>query len=223
MRCARPLPAILATMFTAVPVSSICASSGARGTVATFSGMMGCPVVGTPTTKTSSTAWENCKVRLAFSLVIWVTKSCCFGTFSCQICKSAASSIASLPKIKDYRIITDYCLGAYGKVKTVLLLSNTPIEKVKKISLDYRSMSSVNLVRILAKKWWNMEFDWSDTSEVPDTYSESSVKRYFNVQRELNAVQWHITTNGLTARYVLRTLQTHGTDTQSGKPRSWRI
>jgi chorismate dehydratase len=73
--------------------------------------------------------------------------------------------IASLPKIKDYRIITDYCLGAYGKVKTVLLLSNTPIEKVKKVSLDYRSMSSVNLVKILAKKWWNREFEWSNTSE----------------------------------------------------------
>lgn len=73
--------------------------------------------------------------------------------------------IASLPKIIDYRIITDYCLGAYGKVKTVLLLSNTPFEKVKKVSLDYRSMSSVNLVKILAKKWWNLEFDWNNTSE----------------------------------------------------------
>ena len=63
----------------------------------------------------------------------------------------------------------------------------------------------------------------SDTSTAVDTFSESSVKRYFPVQRELNGVQWNITTNSLNAFYVMRTLQTWGTDTQSGKPRNWRI
>ncbi len=63
----------------------------------------------------------------------------------------------------------------------------------------------------------------SDTSDAPDTYSESSTKRYFPVQKELNAVQWRITTNTLDARYVTRTLQTIGTETQAGAPRQWRI
>lgn len=65
--------------------------------------------------------------------------------------------------------------------------------------------------------------NWDDTSIVPDTFSESSVKRYFRVQKELNAVQWRITTNSLNARYVLRTLQTNGTLTNTGKPKSWRL
>ena len=65
--------------------------------------------------------------------------------------------------------------------------------------------------------------NWDDTSVVPDTFSESSVKRYFRVQKELNAVQWRITTSSLDARYVLRTLQTNGTMTNAGKPRQWRI
>lgn len=64
---------------------------------------------------------------------------------------------------------------------------------------------------------------WDDTSVVAETFSESSVKRYFNVQRELNAVSWAITTNSLDSRYVLRTLQTSGTVTQAGKPRAWRL
>lgn len=64
---------------------------------------------------------------------------------------------------------------------------------------------------------------WDDTSVAPQTYSESSVKRYFNVQKELNAIQWRITTNSSNARYVLRTLQTEGTDTQAGPPKEWRI
>jgi hypothetical protein len=64
---------------------------------------------------------------------------------------------------------------------------------------------------------------WDDTSETATTYSESSVKRYFIINKELNAVQWHLSTNSANARYVLRTLQTEGTDTQSGPPRQWRI
>lgn len=62
-----------------------------------------------------------------------------------------------------------------------------------------------------------------DTTLVADTFSESSVKRYFNVQKELNAVQWRITTNNINSDYVLRTLQTWGTQTLAGKPRSWKL
>lgn len=64
---------------------------------------------------------------------------------------------------------------------------------------------------------------WDDTSTAPVTYSEPSVKRYFLVGRELNAVQWHLTTYSLDARYLLRTLQTSGTDTNAGPPKQWRL
>jgi hypothetical protein len=64
---------------------------------------------------------------------------------------------------------------------------------------------------------------WDDTSTAIDTFSESTVKRYFRLGRELNAVQWKVTTNSLDAGYVLRTLQTWGTQTGGGMPRSWRL
>jgi len=64
---------------------------------------------------------------------------------------------------------------------------------------------------------------WDDTSDAVDTFSESSVKRYFNVQKELNAVQWHISTDQLDSNYILRTLQTKGTDTLAGAPRQWKL
>lgn len=64
---------------------------------------------------------------------------------------------------------------------------------------------------------------WDDTSTAIDTFSESSVKRYFRLGRELNSVQWRITTNSLDAGYILRTLQTWGTNTLGSKPRSWRL
>ena len=73
--------------------------------------------------------------------------------------------VASLPLLKEYHIITDYCLGAYGKVRTVMLLSNCPLAEITRINLDYRSRSSVNLARILAKNAWKKEFTWKNTSE----------------------------------------------------------
>lgn len=71
--------------------------------------------------------------------------------------------------------------------------------------------------------WLWDEHLWDDTSDATDTFSESSIKRYFPVQRELNAVQWGITTSALDATYILRTLQTSGTETLAGKPRQWKL
>lgn len=65
--------------------------------------------------------------------------------------------------------------------------------------------------------------NWNDTSIVPTVTSESSIKRYFPVQKELNAVQWRITTNGRDSDYRLRNLQTSGTVTQAGKPTEWLL
>lgn len=65
--------------------------------------------------------------------------------------------------------------------------------------------------------------DWDETSVVPELVSESTIKRYMNIQKDLNAVQWRITTNKLDSNYRLRTLQTWGTVTTSGKPRTWRL
>lgn len=68
---------------------------------------------------------------------------------------------------------------------------------------------------------WDLK-NWDDTSVPVVTDSDSTEKRYFPAQKELNAVQWNIRTNTLTARYVMRTLQTWGTDTEAGHPAAWR-
>lgn len=73
--------------------------------------------------------------------------------------------VAAIQSLKEYHIITDYCLGAYGKVRTVMLLSNCPFDEIRKINLDYRSKSSVNLVKILARNRWDKEFIWTDTTD----------------------------------------------------------
>ncbi len=73
--------------------------------------------------------------------------------------------VATLPLLREYHIITDFCLGAYGNVRTVILFSNSHFDNIKTINLDYRSRSSVSLAKILAKKLWKRNFTWNDTSE----------------------------------------------------------
>jgi len=72
--------------------------------------------------------------------------------------------IAILPKIKNYNIITDYCIGTLGKVKTVLLVSNVELSKIERVFLDYQSMTSVNLVKILANEYWKIYPKWLNSS-----------------------------------------------------------
>jgi chorismate dehydratase len=73
--------------------------------------------------------------------------------------------VAALPQVENYQIIGKYCIGSNEKVRTVMLFSNCPFEEIKTINLDYRSRSSVNLTRVLAKNMWKREFIWRDTSE----------------------------------------------------------
>jgi chorismate dehydratase len=68
--------------------------------------------------------------------------------------------VALLPELDHYRIITGFCIGANGKVDSVKLYSEVPLEEIKTIALDYQSRSSVTLARVLAKFSWkkNVEF-----------------------------------------------------------------
>jgi chorismate dehydratase len=72
--------------------------------------------------------------------------------------------VAVIPLIKTPYIITDYCIGAVGKVKTVLLLSNQPLYKISKIYLDFESRTSVQLVKVLAKYYWKISPEWEKLS-----------------------------------------------------------
>ena len=68
--------------------------------------------------------------------------------------------VAAISQVTNANIISDYCIGANGKVKTVCLFSEVPLTEIKTILLDYQSRTSVMLVKILAKEYWkiNAEF-----------------------------------------------------------------
>lgn len=64
---------------------------------------------------------------------------------------------------------------------------------------------------------------WSDSTLAPTAYSEASSKRYFVVNKELNAYQWHVSTSAAASAYILRTLQLKSTPTNAGLPQPWRL
>lgn len=68
--------------------------------------------------------------------------------------------VAALLSLPKYDIISDYCIGAVGAVRTVVLMSNSPLEKIKKIYLDYQSRTSINLVKVLSKHYWKNTPEW---------------------------------------------------------------
>ena len=57
--------------------------------------------------------------------------------------------VATIPKIKNAQIISDYCIGSDGKVDTVCLYSNVPILEIESIALDYQSRTSIELLKLL--------------------------------------------------------------------------
>jgi chorismate dehydratase len=64
--------------------------------------------------------------------------------------------VASISSIPDAEIISDYCIGANGLVRSVTLLGEVPVTEMKTVLLDYQSRTSVSLVRILAREHWNV-------------------------------------------------------------------
>ncbi len=68
--------------------------------------------------------------------------------------------VGALPDIPGHRIVSPYCIGAKEKVRTVLLLSRVPLREIRSVHLDYDSRTSVRLVRILAKHYWQINPQW---------------------------------------------------------------
>lgn len=73
--------------------------------------------------------------------------------------------VAVLPQLKEKYIISDYCIGAVGKVASVILYSEVPLEKITNVLLDYQSRTSVSLVKVLAQKFWKINPKWTAANE----------------------------------------------------------
>lgn len=65
--------------------------------------------------------------------------------------------VAIIPKLKEAHIVTEFCIGAEGEVASVCLFSEVPMDKIERVLLDYQSRTSVNLVKVLLREYWQKD------------------------------------------------------------------
>ncbi len=98
--------------------------------------------------------------------------------------------VGALSEIGDeFEIIYNYCLGANGKVKTVVLLSRVPLDKIENIYLDFESRTSVRLVKVLAEKFWKLNgVKWHDINEVRIENGELRIENVIESYQKYDSV-----------------------------------
>ncbi|MFR9534948.1 MAG: menaquinone biosynthesis protein [Rikenellaceae bacterium] len=80
-----------------------------------------------------------------------------FASGEVDIALVPAAVVPSLPLVE---VVSEFCIGASGEVRTVVLLSDDPIDQVKRIFVDTHSRTSVQLAGYLAKNYWKINPEW---------------------------------------------------------------
>ena len=71
--------------------------------------------------------------------------------------------VVVIPNLEYAYIISDYCIGANGPVDTVCLYSDVPINEIRSVDLDYESRTSVALLKVLLKEYWNLNIELNNS------------------------------------------------------------
>ena len=78
----------------------------------------------------------------------------CAEAFNSGLADIALIPSGALPTIKDAKIVTPFCIGATGRVRTVTLMSDSMLPFIRRIWLDSHSVTSALLTRILCEHLW---------------------------------------------------------------------
>ncbi len=79
---------------------------------------------------------------------------------------------AVVPTLVDAEIITNYCIGASGPVRTVVLAGNAPIGMARRVFLDSHSLTSVQLAKHLLAEYWKQDVEFlplDDLSQIENS------------------------------------------------------
>ncbi len=100
--------------------------------------------------------------------------------------------VAVIPKLNYAELHSNYCIGAVGKVESVLLLSDVPLEEIESVYLDYQSRTSVKLCQLLCERFWNIDVKFIAADSNYEKKIEGTTAgvvigdRTFNLHRKFN-------------------------------------
>lgn len=64
--------------------------------------------------------------------------------------------VVAIPHIADANIISDYCIGADGAVRTVVIHATSPIHEINELYIDQESRTSALLAQLLIRDHWKV-------------------------------------------------------------------
>lgn len=73
--------------------------------------------------------------------------------------------IATIPELKEYHIVSDFCIATDGEAVTVCLFSEVPLSEIRKVFLDYQSRTSVELLKWIIKEYWGIQPEIVDAKD----------------------------------------------------------
>jgi chorismate dehydratase len=77
----------------------------------------------------------------------------------------ALAPVAIIPELDRAYLVSDYCIGAEGPVKTVCLFSQVPLPQIERVYLDFHSRTSVALVQVLCREFWKVTPEFVPATE----------------------------------------------------------
>jgi chorismate dehydratase len=103
-------------------------------------------------------------------------------------------------RMPEHYIVSDLCIGAGDAVRTVLLASEAPLNRISTIYLDHHSRTSVALAKVLAGRYWKIAPEWvhfpGDITTCPRTEHSAAIvigDKAFGIQSPYiydMAVEW---------------------------------
>ena len=87
--------------------------------------------------------------------------SMCAAKLKAGLVDLALVPVGAIPELSQPLLISDFCIGAVREVRTVILASQVPLNKIREIALDYDSLTSALLAKVLAKHFWKINPRWN--------------------------------------------------------------
>ena len=102
---------------------------------------------------TAPLMWDFRHGNPAFDISYTVPSQCAaeLAQGSADIGIIPAAAYASIP---DLAIIPGVAIASKAAVRSILLVSKVPLEKIRTVALDNSSLTSVALIQLLFAKWW---------------------------------------------------------------------
>ena len=111
--------------------------------------------------------------------IVLATPSNCARLYQEGQADLALVPVGALPDLQAFEVITDYCIGCNGKVYSVAMFSNQPIEECTHIYMDMDSLTSVKLARIVLEE--HFKLDLTEISGIPKGKKDEAKAAYLMI------------------------------------------